>query len=149
MRFSKAPSPCFTPHMFHPCAEMCEKHRCDFIPVTVHWRGRGAWGRGWCCWGGGVWMKKYKEEVYIKAGILEDSTRQLHNVHTTETRFSEIILPQRRIQAKLKNSHLNAFLISFFPPLNSCKPTRHVISFFWSASVLVFPHTPVKIFFSA
>lgn len=44
MRFSKAPSPCFTLRMFHPCAEMCEKHRCDFSPVTVHWREGGREG---------------------------------------------------------------------------------------------------------
>lgn len=50
MRFSKAPAQCFTLRMFHPCAEMCEKHRCDFIPVTVHWKERGnrvgGWGEG-------------------------------------------------------------------------------------------------------
>lgn len=46
MRFSKAPSPCFTPRMFHPCAEMCEKHRCDFSPVTVHWKGECEGGGG-------------------------------------------------------------------------------------------------------
>lgn len=46
MRFSKAPSPCFTLRMFHPCAEMCEKHRCDFGLVTVHWREGGGESNG-------------------------------------------------------------------------------------------------------
>lgn len=64
MRFSKAPSPCFTPRMFHPCAEKCEKHRCDFSPVTVHWKERGKMRGG------------HKENKWILQLCLEDSKKK-------------------------------------------------------------------------
>ena len=70
MRFSKAPSPCFTLRMFHPCAEMCERHRCDFSPVTVHWR------EGFC--GGG--REEMERERHSNRDRGDGERKRRHNI---------------------------------------------------------------------
>lgn len=85
---------------------------------------------------------------YIKPGILEDSTIPSHNVHATEQDFLKQYYYKDVFKQSSETSFWLLYNFFFFFLLNSCKSMRHVISFFWTASVLVFPHTTVKIFFN-
>lgn len=96
MRFSKAPSPCFTLRMFHPCAEMCEKHRCDFSPVTLHWRdGRK---EKWAI---------HRRSINIKAGVV--GRWQKENYEKCGTSLHNVVLFGNKLHIAHKPYYKNSY----------------------------------------
>lgn len=105
MRFSKAPLPCFTLRMFCPCAE---KHRCDFIPVTVCWKMKGGVLGGQRRIGRSNWYnRKQSNKWNLKWGccpwVISKDTEQQVFIVSSLNRWSTITVPTSQNDPKLRH----------------------------------------------
>lgn len=150
MRFSKAPLPCFTLRMFCPCAQ---KHRCDFIPVTVCWKvgGVGCLGGQWKVGRSDWYDRKHSNKWNLKWGccprVISKHAEQQVFIASCLNRWSTITEPTSQNDPKrrhLKSASSSALALGTTEHLWAGKeqsrqqiPKRFTGAFLWCAAFLL------------